>query len=190
MFAESSESERERWVQSVERRVFHCERGMKIETFLFTHPIRAVIQDQNLQFVGEEVKGYLSSIVKEFYSNLRENLNVDSLLETTISRKQLMVSLESIARSLHYDLLATHDRPYPLKAITEFDANLFSTTMCTNPIPMGGFVGKEFIPGKLKPEYALMYKVIHNMIEAERKREVTKQRRNPVSVRGNEWENY
>ena len=53
MFAESSESERERWVQSVERRGFHFERGMKIETFLFTHPIHAIIQDQNLQFVGE-----------------------------------------------------------------------------------------------------------------------------------------
>ena len=137
---------------------------MKIETFLFTHPIRAVIQDQNLQFVGEEVKGYLPSIVKEFYSNLRENLNVDSLLETTISGKQLMVSPDSIARSLHYDCPTAHDKPYPLKDITEFDANLFATTMCTNLVPMGGFVRKEFIPGKLKPEYALMNKVIHNMI--------------------------
>ena len=45
MFFESSESKRERWVQPVERRGFHCERGMKIETFLFTHPICAVIQD-------------------------------------------------------------------------------------------------------------------------------------------------
>ena len=89
MFSESSESKRERWVQSVERRGFHCERGMKIETFLFTHSIRAVIQDQNFQFVGKEVKGYLPSVVKEFYSNLRENLNVDSLLETTISGKHL-----------------------------------------------------------------------------------------------------
>ena len=164
MFTEPSESERVRWVQSVERRGFHYERGMKIETFLFTHPIRAVIQDQNLKFIGEEVKGYLPSIVKEFYSNLRENLNVDSLLETIISGKQLMVSLDSIARSLHYDRPTTHDRPYPLKAITEFDDNLFATTMCTNPVPMGGFVRKEFIPWKLKPEYALMNKVIHNMI--------------------------
>ena len=48
MFAETSKFERERWVQSVEKRGFHCEQGMKIETFLFTHPIRAVIQDQNL----------------------------------------------------------------------------------------------------------------------------------------------
>ena len=48
MFAESPESEREKWVQSVERQGFHCERGMKIETFLFTHPICAVIHDQNL----------------------------------------------------------------------------------------------------------------------------------------------
>ena len=75
-----------------------------------------------------------------------------------------MVSSDSIARSLHYGRPATHDWPYPLMAITKFDANLFATTMCTNPIPMGGFVRKEFIPGKLKPEYALMNKVIHNMI--------------------------
>ena len=101
MFAESSESERERWVESVKRRGFHYERAMKIETFLFTHPIRVVIQDHNLQFIGEEVKCYFPSIVREFYSNLRENLNVDSLLETTISGKQLMVSPDSIARSLH-----------------------------------------------------------------------------------------
>ena len=137
---------------------------MKIETFLFNHPIRAVIQDQNLQFVGEEVKGYLSSIVREFYSNLRENLNVDSLLETTISGKQLMVSPDLIARSTHDDRPTTHGKPYPLRAITEFDDNLFATTMCTNQVPMGGFVHKEFIPSKLKPEYSLMNKVIHNMI--------------------------
>ena len=69
---------------------------MKIETFLFTHPIRVVIHDQNLQFIGEEVKGYLLSIIREFYSNLRENLIADPLLETTISRKQLLVSPDLI----------------------------------------------------------------------------------------------
>ena len=131
---------------------------MRIETFLFTHPICVVIQDQNLQFIGEEVKGYLLTIVREFYSNLRENQNVDTLLETTILGKQLMVSPDSIARSLNYVRPATHDRPYPLRA------NLFANTMCTNPVPMGGFVRKEFIPRKLKPRYALMNKVIHNMI--------------------------
>ena len=84
MFAESSESEREKWVQSIERQGFHYERGMKIDTFLFTHPIRAVNQDTNLHFIGEEVKGYLPTMVREFYSNLRENQNVDTLLETAI----------------------------------------------------------------------------------------------------------
>ena len=48
MFTKSLESERERWVQSVEMQGFHYELGMKIETFLFTHPIHAIIQDQNL----------------------------------------------------------------------------------------------------------------------------------------------
>ena len=164
MFAESSKSEREKWGQSIARRGFHCERGMKIDTFLFTHPIRAVIQEQNLHFVGEEVKGYLSTMVREFYSNFREDQNVDTLLETTILGKQLRVSPDSIAQSLNYVRLTTHDRPYPLMAITEFDASLFANAMCTNPIPMGGFVRKEFILGKLKPEYALMNKIIHNMI--------------------------
>ena len=164
MFTESSKSEREKWAHSIERRGFHCERGMRINTFLFTHPIRVVSHEKNLQFVGEEVKGYLPTMVKEFYSNLRENQNVDTLLETTILGKQIMVCPDSIAQSLNYVRPATHDRPYPLKAITEFDASLFANTMCTNPVPMGGFVRKEFIPRKLKPEYALMNKVIHNMI--------------------------
>ena len=137
---------------------------MKIDTFLFTHPNWVVIQEQNLQFVGEEVKVYLSTMVREFYSNLRENQNVDTLLETTILGKLLMVSPDSIAQSLNCVRPATHDRPYPLRAITKFDASLFANTISTNSVPMGGFVRKEFIPGKLKPEYALMNKVIHNMI--------------------------
>ena len=29
---------------------------------------------------------------------------------------------------------------------------------------MGGFIHKEFVPGKLKHEYALVNKIIHNMI--------------------------
>ena len=75
-----------------------------------------------------------------------------------------MVSPNSIARSLNYDRPATHDIPYPLKAITEFDAYLFTNTMCTNPVPIAGFMRKEFTPRKLKPRYALMNKVIHIMI--------------------------
>ena len=78
--------------------------------------------------------------------------------------KQLKVSPASIAHSLHYVCPAPHDRPYPLRAITEFDARLFVDAMCTTPIAMGGFMRKEFVPGKLKPEYALMNKIIHNMI--------------------------
>ena len=87
MFAESSESEREKWVQSIERRGFYCERGMKIDTFLFTYHIRAVIQEKNLHFVGEEVTGYLPTMGREIYSKLRENQNLDTLLETTILGK-------------------------------------------------------------------------------------------------------
>ena len=70
---------------------------------------------------------------------------------------------------MNYVRPATHDRPYSLRAITNFDARLFADAMCTNPFTMGGFVSKEFIPGKLKPEYALMNKIIHNMIGAKGK---------------------
>ena len=84
MFAESSESEREKWGQSIAKRGFHCERGLKVDTFLFTHPIRVVIQEQNLHFVCAEVQRYLPTMVREFYSNLRENQNIDTLLKTTI----------------------------------------------------------------------------------------------------------
>ena len=55
MFAEYLESKREKWGQSIARWGFHYDRGMKIDIFLFTHPIRAVIQEQNLHFVGEKV---------------------------------------------------------------------------------------------------------------------------------------
>ena len=135
----------------------------KLKRFCLLTPLVLLFKIRIFNFFGEEVKGYLPSIGREFYSNLRENLNVDSLFETTIAGKQLMVSLDSITRSLHYVRPTTHDRPYPLRAITEFDADLFSNTMCTNPLPMGGFMRKEFTLGKLKPEYALMNKVIHNI---------------------------
>ena len=164
MFAEFSELEREKWGQSIAKRDFHCERGVKVDTFLFTHPIKVVIQEQNFQFVCAEVQGYLPTLVQEFYSNLRKNQNVDTLLETTIMGKQLKVSPDSIAHTLHYVRLGTHNRPYPLRAITEFDVRLFADAMCINPVTMGGFMRKEFVPGKLKPEYALMNKIIHNMI--------------------------
>ena len=48
MFAEGSESEQEKWAQSIANRGFHCERGVKLETFLYSHPIRGVIQEQNM----------------------------------------------------------------------------------------------------------------------------------------------
>ena len=138
---------------------------MKVDTFLFTYHIRVVIQEQNLQFVCVEVQGYLLTLVRKIYSNLRENHHVDTLLETTIMGKQLKISPDSIAHSLQYVRPAAHDRPYPLKAITEFHARLFADAMCTAPVSMRGFMRKEFVPGKLKPEYALMNKIIHNMIE-------------------------
>ena len=48
MFFEGSESEQEKWAQSIANMGFHCERGVKLETFLYSHPIRGVIQEKNL----------------------------------------------------------------------------------------------------------------------------------------------
>ena len=87
MFAEVSDSRQEKWAQSIANMGFHCERGVKLETFLYSHPIRSVIQEQNLQFVCTDVQGYLPTLVQEFYTNLRENQRVDTLLETTMMGK-------------------------------------------------------------------------------------------------------
>ena len=137
---------------------------MKVDTFLFNHPIRAIIEEQNLQFVCTEVQGYLPTLVREFYTNLRENQRVETLLETTMMGKQLKITPDLIAHSLQYVRPAAWDRPYPLRAITDFDAHLFAEAMCTHPMAMSGFVRKEFMPGKLKPEYVLMNKIIHDRI--------------------------
>ena len=83
---------------------------------------------------------------------------------TTVSGMPLSVYSESIAIYLGYTRPSIGDRPYPFRAITKFEAELFAKAMCTNPMPMAGFLRKEFITGKLKPEYALMNKIIHNMI--------------------------
>ena len=135
-----------------------------MDTFLFTHPIKAIIQEKNLKFVCAEVQGYLPTLVREFYTNLRENQRVDTMLETTVMGKQLKITPYLIAHSLQYVRPVAHDRPYPLRAITKFDAQLFADSMCTHPVAMRGVIRKEFVPGKLKPEYALMNKIIHDMI--------------------------
>ena len=54
-----------------------------------------------------------------------------------------MVSPDFNARSLNYVRLATHDRPYLLRAIAEFDASVFANTMCTNPVHMGGLCARS-----------------------------------------------
>ena len=117
-----------------------------------------------MQFVYTEVQGYLPTLVREFYPNLRENQCIDTLIETIVMGKQLKITPDSISHSLQYVRPAVHDRPYPLKAITDFDAQLFADAMCTHPVAMRGFMHKEFVLGKLKPEYALMNKIIHDMI--------------------------
>ena len=92
MFAEGSESKQEKWAQSIANRGFRCERGVKLETFLYSHPIRGVIQDQNMQFVCTKVQGYLPTVVREFYTNMKENQRAETSLETTVMGKQLRIT--------------------------------------------------------------------------------------------------
>ena len=87
MFAGDSESDQEKWARSIANRGFHCERGVKLETFLYSHPIRGIIQEQNMHFVHTEVRGYLPSVVREFYTNLKENQRVETVLETSVMGK-------------------------------------------------------------------------------------------------------
>ena len=84
MFAEDSESDQEKWARSIANRGFHCERGVKVETFLYSHPIRGIIQKQNMEFVCAEVHGYMPTVVREFYTNLKENQRVETVLETIV----------------------------------------------------------------------------------------------------------
>ena len=51
MFVEFSESELEKWGQSIARRGFHCVRGVKIDTFLFTHPIWLLFKSKICTFL-------------------------------------------------------------------------------------------------------------------------------------------
>ena len=122
MFAEDSKGEHEKWTRAMANRGFQCERGVNLETFLYSHPIRGIIQEQNMHFVHTEVRGYLPSVVREFYTNLKENQRVESVLETSVMGKQLRVTPDSIAHALHYIRPYTSDRPYPLRAITDFNA--------------------------------------------------------------------
>ena len=108
--------------------------------------------------------GYFPTVVREFYTNIKENKRAETLLETTVMGKQIWITADSIAHSLQYVRPAASDRPYLLRAITDFDAQLFIEAMCTHPVTMNGFVRKEFVPGKLKSEYALMNKIIHDRI--------------------------
>ena len=164
MFTEGSESKQEKWAQSIANRGFHCERGVTLETFLYSHPIRGIIQDQNMQFMCTEVQGYLATVVREFYTNMKENQRVETVLETTVMGKQLWITPDSTAQSLQYVRLAASDRPYSLRAITDFDAQLCTAATCTHPVPMNGFMKIEFVPGKLEPKYALMNKITHDRI--------------------------
>ena len=95
---------------------------------------------------------------------MSENLDKGFLLETIVVDMRLSVDPESIATSLGYTHPSIGNRPYPFHAITKFEVGLFANAMCTNPGPMGGFFAKEFIPGKLKIEYTLKNKIVHNMI--------------------------
>ena len=92
MFDEDSKSEHEKWTRSIANRGFHCERGVKLETFLYSHPIRGIIQEHNMDFVCTEVQGYLSTVVREFYTNLKENQRAETVLETSVMGKQLRIT--------------------------------------------------------------------------------------------------
>ena len=78
--------------------------------------------------------------------------------------KQLKITPNLTTHSLQYVRPSAQDRPYPLRAITNFDAHLFAEAMCTHPVAISGFIRKEFMPGKLKPEYGLMNQIIHDRI--------------------------
>ena len=117
-----------------------------------------------MEFLCAEVHGYMPTVVREFYTNLKENQRVETVLETTVMGKQLRITPDSIAHSLRYVRPDASDRPYPLRALIDLDAQMFTEAMCTQPAIMRGFIKKAFVPGKLRREFSLMNKIIHNQI--------------------------
>ena len=148
----------------------NCEHGISLREGCEVRDIYVLSSNQgcysrkNMQFVCTEVQGYLPIVVREFYINMKENQRAETLLETTVMGKHIRITPDPIAHSLQYVRPAASDRPYPLRAISDFDAQLFAEAMCTRPVTMSGFVRKEFVPWKLKPKYALMNKIIHDRI--------------------------
>ena len=100
-----------------------------------------------MDFVCTGVQGYLPTVVREFYTNLKENQRAETVLETSVMGKQLRVTPDSIAHALQYIRPDASDRPNPLRAITDFDAQLFIEAMCTHPVPMNGFIKKNSYQG-------------------------------------------
>ena len=98
---------------------------MKLETFLYSHPIWGVIREQNLQFVCTEVQGYLPTVVREFYINLKENQRVETVLETTVMGKQILITPDLISHSLQYVRSAASD------VLTHLGLSLISMPSCS-----------------------------------------------------------
>ena len=67
-----------------------------------------------MHFVHTEVRRYLPSVVREFYTNLKENQRIETVLETSLMGKQLRVTPDSIAHALQYIRPDSSDRPYSL----------------------------------------------------------------------------
>ena len=81
-------------------------------------------------------------MVREFYTNMKENQRAETLLETMVMGKQIRITPDSIAHSLQYVHPAASNQPFPLRAISDFDAQLFAEAICTHPVTMNGFVHK------------------------------------------------
>ena len=74
--------------------------GREVGDIFALSPIRGIIQEQNMDFMCTEVQGYLPTVVREFYTNMKENQWAETVLETSVMGKQLRITPDSIAHSL------------------------------------------------------------------------------------------
>ena len=154
MFDESAETARAKWAQSIAKRGFHYERGMQIGAFIFYQPIHAVIVSPRLS--ENSTPTWLRILI--WSSFWKPQLPVCTYQST---HNQLPHLWGTLVPALVIGLICSVPMPC---SMPKFKVWLFANAMCTNPMPMGGFLRKEFIPRKLKPEYELTNKIVYNMI--------------------------
>ena len=114
------------------------------------------MKDRSLSFYFKLVKGYILSIVNEFFKNL-EIVGDDSMLQSNVSGKVVVVTPDHIASHLRYTRLRPDEVQYPDPHYARLSPEQYAKIICTD---LSQFRGK-FSAGMLKDKYRIMNKIMH-----------------------------